>query len=322
MVPPGGRAHIAGGRHPAESGVMRVFRGARGARRSRRRPLPVPGRALALLRVLPGLAAVVALALCVNGVEHAVRAGADRPRAPRPAAPHAAARPPIVPRSAWLTGPAPKQPPARYDDKVVAVFVHHTDSPNAYDCADTPRIIRHLHTGQTGARDFDDIGYNFLVDRCGTIYEGRAGGVDRPVTGAHTQGFNHRTAGIAAIGTFPAGVEVPAVMTHAIAALAAWKLGLSDTDPRARVRLVSSNSGSRYAAGTAATLPTLGGHNDGYMTSCPGAALTARLPEIRDLAARIQGRPPLPQRAHSASVGLSQAAALPSASATDRRGGS
>lgn len=123
---------------------------------------------------------------------------------------------------------------------MVAVFPHHTDSPNGYACADAPRVIRHLYAGRTGARAWDDIGYNFLVDRCGTIYEGRAGGVDRPVTGAHAQGFNHRSAGIAALGTFTAGVPVPRAMTDAIAALAAWKLGLAGVDPRGHVRMVSA----------------------------------------------------------------------------------
>jgi hypothetical protein len=79
-------------------------------------------------------------------------------------------------------------------------------------------------------------------------------------------------------------------MTDSIAALAAWKLGLSGTDPRAEVRLVSSNSLSRYPRGTRATLHALAGHRDGFMTSCPGAALSARLPEIRQAAARLQGR--------------------------------
>nr|WP_234381771.1 peptidoglycan recognition protein [Streptomyces dysideae] len=257
-----------------------------------RRPsaLRIPGAVLVLLGCVPGLAAVLALALCANGVERVVAANA-RPVGARPVAPHRAAKPVIVPRSAWLDdGARHAQPPPRYDDKVIAVFVHHTDSPNAYDCAEAPRIIRYLYAGQTGAKQWDDIGYNFLVDRCGTIYEGRAGGVDRPVTGAHTQGFNHRTTGIAALGTFTAGVPVPKAMTDAIAALAAWKLGLSGTDPRADVRLVSSHDLSRYAAGTAATLPALAGHDDGYNTSCPGAALSAGLPEIRQLAARLQSR--------------------------------
>ncbi|MGW2523093.1 peptidoglycan recognition protein family protein [Streptomyces sp. NPDC001617] len=260
----------------------------------RSRPLPRPARVL--FACLPGLAAVVGLVLCVDGVEHTSTARSGRPAAvvTRPAsAPHSAPRPRIVPRSAWLDDLARHaQPPPRYDDKVVAVFVHHTDSPNGYDCADAPRIIRYLYAGQTGARNWDDIGYNFLVDRCGTIYEGRAGGVDRPVTGAHTQGFNHRTTGIAALGTFTAGVPVPQAMTDAIAALAAWKLGLADVDPRSKARLTSSNSLSRYRAGTTALLPALAGHRDGFMTNCPGAALAARLPQIRDLAARLQSRTP------------------------------
>jgi hypothetical protein len=255
----------------------------------------MPGPLLVVLGCLPGLAAVVALVLCAHGVEHAATAAlAARSRHPagtRPSTAHTAPRPRVVPRSVWLAGLAARpQPPPRYDDEVVAVFVHHTDSPNGYDCADAPRIIRDLYAGQTGGRDWDDIGYNFLVDRCGTVYEGRAGGVDRPVTGAHTQGFNHRTTGIAALGTFTAGVPVPQPVVDAIAALTAWKLGLSDVDPRARVRLTSSNSHSRYASGATAALPAVAGHNDGYMTSCPGAALTARLPEIRPTAARLQGR--------------------------------
>ena len=276
---------------------MRVRR-SRGPRHARAAPArgsrtsALPRAPRVLLACLPGLAAALGLVLCADGIGHP----AAKPRPPvaaRPAAPHTAARPHIVPRSAWLDPLARHaQPPPRYDDKVVAVFVHHTDSPNGYDCAEAPRIIRYLYAGQTGARNWDDIGYNFLVDRCGTIYEGRAGGVDRPVTGAHTQGFNHRTTGIAALGTFTAGVTVPKAMTDAIARLAAWKLGPADIDPRAEVRLVSSNSLSRYRSGTTATLPALAAHKDAYMTSCPGLALIARLPEIRELTARLQGRTP------------------------------
>ncbi|MFF3912411.1 peptidoglycan recognition protein [Streptomyces sp. NPDC001852] len=243
-----------------------------------------------LLGCLPGLVAVLVLTLCARGAERPAADRLARPVPARDAAAHRAPRPRIVPRTVWLGAAARVQPPPRYDDKVVAVFLHHTDSPSAYDCADAPEIIRRLYAGQTGARQWDDIGYNFLVDRCGTIYEGRAGGTDRPVTGAHTQGFNHRTAGIAALGTFTEGAIVPRAMTDAIAALVAWKLGLANIDPRAGVRLVSSNSLSRYKAGTTAILPALSGHDAGFMTSCPGAALTARLPEIREQAARLQGR--------------------------------
>ncbi|GHE42616.1 hypothetical protein GCM10018785_10280 [Streptomyces longispororuber] len=291
--------------------------------------LPRAGRVA--LAGLPGLVAVVTVALGAVGVEQA----ADRDGRRRADAVRRAPRPAIVPRARWLGDPrasrppsarppgarAPgarppgghpsgshpssgrpsggrpsagrppsSRPPVRYDGPVLAVFVHHTDSPNGYDCADAPRIIRGLAAGQTEARLFDDIGYNFLVDRCGTIYEGRAGGVDRPVVGAHTQGFNHRTTGVAAIGTFTAGTPVPRPMTEAIAALAAWKLGLADVDPRRRSHLVSSNSGSRFPAGTRAEFDAVAGHTDGYTTTCPGAALRAELPAIRERAAHLQGR--------------------------------
>ncbi|MFJ9738207.1 peptidoglycan recognition protein [Streptomyces sp. NPDC101166] len=264
------------------------------ARRARGRPLGrLPRPLLVTLVCLPGLAAL-ALVLCADGVERAATARALPSAGSRHTVAHLAPRPPVVPRSVWLADLADlagrTQPPPRLDDRVVAVFVHHTDSPNAYDCADAPRVIRHLYAGQTGARGWDDIGYNFLVDRCGTIYEGRAGGIDRAVTGAHTQGFNHRTAGVAALGTFTAGTHVPQPMLDAIAALAAWKLGPAGIDPRSTVRLTSSSSRSRYDAGVTVSLPALAGHNDGFETTCPGAALTARLPEIRRTAARLQGR--------------------------------
>ncbi|MFF5140833.1 peptidoglycan recognition protein [Streptomyces sp. NPDC013157] len=247
--------------------------------------------ALTLLGCLPGVVAVLALVLSARGADRSVAIHLAAPEPAGPAARHRAPRPYIVPRSAWLDGSVRRtQPPPRYDDQVVAVFVHHTDSPNGYSCAQSPEIIRRLYTGQTGDRAWDDIGYNFLVDRCGTIYEGRAGGADRAVTGAHTQGFNHRTAGIAALGTFTAGVPVPRAMTDAIAAVAAWKLGLADVDPRGSARLVSSNGLSRYREGTTVALPAVAGHQDGYRTNCPGAALAARLPEIRETAARLQGR--------------------------------
>ncbi|MET8474935.1 peptidoglycan recognition protein [Streptomyces sp. NPDC006422] len=202
-----------------------------------------------------------------------------------------AVRPRIVPRSRWLKdADTYHRDPIRYGDRVEAVFLHHTDSPNDYDCADAPRIIRYLYAGQAGGKEWDDIGYNFLVDRCGTVYEGRAGGTDRPVIGAHTQGFNRNTAGIAAIGTFTEGTPVPKEMTDAIAAVAAWKLGLSGIDPRSHVRLVSTNDLARYRTGQAHEFFAVSGHRDGYETFCPGLALMGELPRIRERAAALQDR--------------------------------
>lgn len=288
---------------------MRVFRGMSAAR--------VPVAVRAVLGCVPGAVAVALLLMCAwfvgPGVSGASMRAGDGAVAlaglgeragvtgrhsvmPAAAAPvrreagHPAARPRVVPRSAWLADARAELPPARYAGRVQAVFIHHTDTPNSYDCADAPRTIRYLYSGQTEGREWDDIGYNFLVDRCGTVYEGRAGGIERPVVGAHTQGFNKGTVGIAAIGTFTAGTPVPRAMTDALAGLIAWKLGLSDVDPRSTVRLVSTNSLSRYPAGAVEAFSAVSGHRDGYSTSCPGAALTAALPAIREKAARLQSR--------------------------------
>ncbi|MGW0961122.1 peptidoglycan recognition protein family protein [Streptomyces gelaticus] len=206
------------------------------------------------------------------------------------ALPRTVPRPAVVSRAQWRADETKRDPRAHYAGGVRAVFIHHTDTPNGYECADVPRTLRNLYTGQTRDRSWGDLGYNFLVDKCGTIYEGRAGGADRAVVGSHTLGFNQGTTGIAAIGTFGPGTEVPAAMEHAIAALAAWKLGLGGVDPAGKVRLTSTNGKSRYAKGTSAQFDAISGHRDGFATNCPGEALFARLPAIRKLAADLQGR--------------------------------
>ncbi|MFF3729137.1 peptidoglycan recognition protein [Streptomyces sp. NPDC002476] len=195
-------------------------------------------------------------------------------------------------RTQWRADETKRDPHAHYSQGVKAVFIHHTDTPNSYDCADVPRTVRNLYAGQTRDLRWGDLGYNFLVDKCGTIYEGRAGGADRPVVGSHTLGFNQGTTGIAAIGTFGRGTPVPAAMERAIAALAAWKLGLSGIDPTSKVRLTSTNDKSLYSKGISTEFDAVSGHRDGYATTCPGEALFARLPAIRNLAARLQGRSP------------------------------
>ncbi|WP_228981138.1 peptidoglycan recognition protein [Streptomyces sp. DH12] len=213
-------------------------------------------------------------------------AGTGAPRG----AHHRPPRPAIVPRTAWHAESVSTAPAARYAPAVRAAVIHHTSTPNDYDCVSVPGTLRGLYAGHAHGRHWDDIGYNFLVDACGTIYEGRAGGVDRAVIGAHTKGFNEGTVGIAAIGTFPEGTPVPEPMLDAIARLVAWKLDPAGPDPRGTVRLVSTSDESRFPEGTKAALPVVGGHTDGYPTGCPGAALYARLPDLSARVARLQRR--------------------------------
>ncbi|EST38705.1 hypothetical protein N566_05990 [Streptomycetaceae bacterium MP113-05] len=206
-------------------------------------------------------------------------------RAADPAGRPAAPRPYVVPRGVWgADEEMVREAPVRVD-RVRAVFVHHTDHANGYDCADVPTMLRGLQRDHVLAEGWDDVGYNYVVDRCGTIYEGRGGDGVHAVRGAHTRGFNKQSVGIAALGTFDAGTYVPRAMLDAIAAVAAWQL-TPGSDPHGRVRLTSTNDASRYPKGTTATFEVISGHRAGFETDCPGDALQAKLPAIRDEAER------------------------------------
>ncbi|MFF4649790.1 peptidoglycan recognition protein [Streptomyces sp. NPDC001380] len=208
--------------------------------------------------------------------------------APHPRRTFTAPRPAIVTRAGWRADESLRHRTSLvYAGAVHMVFIHHTDNPNGYSCSQVPDMIRAMYQYHVAELAWDDIGYNFLVDRCGTIYEGRAGGVDRPVVGGHTMGFNIGSMGIAAIGDFRAGHPVPKPMADSIARLAAWKLSLAGVDPAGRATMVSQDSATRYAKGTAVRLAAISGHRDAVWTECPGDSLYAALPGIRAAAARI-----------------------------------
>jgi len=251
----------------------------------RRMLLSVMGRA--------AVAGMIGTALAADGIGRpSTKAREAHPARPSvdPALRWATAPPTVVSRAAWHADPTRVHHPELTATRVKAVFIHHTDSGNDYTRREVPELLRSLSNDHVENRDWDDIGYNFLVDRTGTIYEGRAGGIATPVVGAHTLGFNVGTVGIAAIGSYGSGSSVPAPMVEAIARLAAWKLGLYGVDPRGSTFLVSTNDGSRYPEGSGSFFPTISGHRDSFWTWCPGSALYRLLPRIRDRAARLQGR--------------------------------
>ncbi|MFJ3666341.1 peptidoglycan recognition protein [Streptomyces sp. NPDC090106] len=200
-------------------------------------------------------------------------------------------QPPIVNRAGWgadesISPEAPEYLPSR---TIKAVTVHHTVNSNDYTCADAPALIRGVYTYHVKSQGWKDIGYNFLVDKCGTIYEGRKGGIDQPVLGAHTYGFNTQTTGVAVLGDY--GTTAPSSeATAAVARLAAWKLGQYGVDPNGTTTLTAGAAGGNYAGKTWAlgaqmTFPTIIGHRDGYNTECPGTSLYDQLPTIRGWAA-------------------------------------
>ncbi|MFG2315255.1 peptidoglycan recognition protein family protein [Streptomyces tendae] len=198
--------------------------------------------------------------------------------------PAAPAAPAIVSRAEWGADESLVADPPSYLDKVDAVFVHHTAGTNAYDCADSPAIIRGILTYHVKTNGWNDIGYNFFVDKCGTVFEGRAGGVDKPVRGAHTYGFNGYSAGVSLLGDYENGGTPSTAAKQAIADLAAWKLNLHGVDPQAEITLTAAGDTGVYKTGEKATLHTVSGHRDGYATLCPGQALYDALPAIRTAA--------------------------------------
>jgi N-acetylmuramoyl-L-alanine amidase-like protein len=192
------------------------------------------------------------------------------------------AQPPIVPRAEW--GASQCRPRTAPDHgEVLAAHIHHTVNANTYSVAEAPAVVLAICRYHRNSNGWNDVGYNFLVDRFGTIYEGRAGGIDQAIMGAQAQGFNAQTTGIASIGDHRSVEQTPAAM-EAIARLIRWKLPLHGQPTSGTVSLVSAGGEtSRYAAGRRVTVQRVLGHRDTNATTCPGAAFYAQLPELRGL---------------------------------------
>ncbi|GAA3838781.1 N-acetylmuramoyl-L-alanine amidase [Streptomyces phyllanthi] len=213
----------------------------------------------------------------------------DRLTAPKPGAkPYIGARPRIVTRRGWGANERLRERDFLYMKRVKAAFVHHTSSGNNYACSQAASVVRGIYRYHVLSSGWRDIGYNFLVDKCGNIYEGRAGGVAKSVMGAHTRGFNTDSVGIAVLGSF-GSAEPSRKAVAAVARLTAWKLGIYQVDPRGATYL-TSGGGNLYRKGRKVRLNVISGHRDGFSTECPGHSLYRKLPAVRSAAARYQGR--------------------------------
>jgi hypothetical protein len=167
----------------------------------------------------------------------------------------------VIPRACW-GAPSASGPPAM--GRVEAALIHHTAT--EWDAGPAPVALRSICELHRERRGWSDIGYNLLIGADGAVYEGRAGGVERAVVGAHARGWNGRTTGIALIGSYEQ--EPPAAPAlEALARVLAWKLALHGIRPGDETVL---------------------GHRDVDETSvCPGDALQASLPAVRRRAAEI-----------------------------------
>jgi hypothetical protein len=197
----------------------------------------------------------------------------------------AADRPEILTRADWgadeslRRNACPEGPD--YSSSIRMGFVHHTDGTNGYSRSEVPSILRGIYAYHVKANGWCDVGYNFLVDRFGRIWEGRYGGISKNVLGAHTGGFNTNSFGTSLIGDFT-GTAPSSAMLSAVERLFAWKLSRNYRDPLGTSTLVAGSfSGSRYAEGNTVTFDTVSGHRDADYTTCPGSAAYRTLGSIR-----------------------------------------
>lgn len=201
--------------------------------------------------------------------------------APDPAAFALPPRPVIRSRAAWGADETLRRNHGKsvWYGTVKGAFVHHTAGTNTYGSADVPRLIRGIYHYHVVSREFTDIGYNFLVDRFGRIWEGAHGGVDKAVVGAHTQYYNSSSFSLSVMGDYSTK-EPEAAVLEAYKQLFAWKLVLHGvTNPLGTAAY--TYPGSRPQ-------PVIAGHRDTKSTACPGQRLYDRLNNIRaGTAARI-----------------------------------
>jgi len=215
----------------------------------------------------------------------------------------ALAQPAVIPRSGWGADESLRfdstgkeiWPPSFWP--IQKLIVHHTATQN--NDPDPTATIRSIYYYHAVTQGWGDIGYNFVTDEAGNVYEGR---YSRPyasgesptgedvngngVTGAHAQGYNSGTVGIALLGTLK-NEDATASARDALERLLAWKADRHGIDPQ------GSSLYTNPVTGTQATFFNIAGHRDVAATECPGSSFYATLPSLRpSVAARIAAAAP------------------------------
>lgn len=208
-------------------------------------------------------------------------AGRRLPREPR-----------FITRAQWGAnaksgGCPPRQAPET--GRIKAGVIHHTVSTNTYTRREAPGIVLAICRYHRNANGWNDIGYNALVDRFGNLYEGRAGGLARPIVGAQAEGINSQTTGIASIGD-NREFKAPPRERKSFAKYLAWKFGLAGIPAEGRTWLTSAGgSTQRTPAGERVRVPRIFSHNYTNVTACAGAALIKQIPKITRAVTRKLG---------------------------------
>jgi len=193
----------------------------------------------------------------------------------------AANAPPIITRAQWGANEAirrNRKKGPKIADNVHLAIVHHTAGTNNYSASQSAAIVRGIELYHVLGNGWDDIGYNFLVDKYGQIFEGRYGGMEKAVVGAHAMGFNYGAVGVALIGNYN-GAGLTAAARASLVKVLAWRLDVAHVDSLSHVTRVSAGN-PEYGKGTSVYLRAISGHRDTYQTSCPGNSVYAQLPAI------------------------------------------
>lgn len=185
----------------------------------------------------------------------------------------ATAPPPYVTREQWGANTRCKPKYSASYGEVLGAVVHHTVSTNTYSQAEAPGVVLAICRYHRYSNGWSDVGYNALIDRFGTLYEGRAGGMARAVGGAHAGGFNGQTTGVALIGnhmTTPAPAEAMATLRTWLG----WKLAQHGVARNERVLYMSvGGSATPFRFGKFVSRRPISGHRDLDSTTCPGNSL-------------------------------------------------
>ncbi|HKX69506.1 MAG TPA: cell wall-binding repeat-containing protein [Intrasporangium sp.] len=186
----------------------------------------------------------------------------------------AVAKPTIYTRAQWGADESVRDPSEPDYGVVDAAVVHHTAGSNSYSEGQVPGIIQGIYEYHVNGHGWRDIGYNFLVDRFGHIWEGRYGGMDKAVVGAHASGVNSSMFGASVLGDFETA-QPPSAVTTALRNLIAWKADVHRFDVL----------GTTVVDGT--TYNNIVGHRNVNATDCPGDYLYAKLPALRTATAAL-----------------------------------
>jgi len=196
-------------------------------------------------------------------------------------------RPEVIPREVW----GAREPSCDWagtdGNRVTHAVVHHTYEPTGEPSIESAyEALQHIQNLHMDDNSWCDIGYSYLVDWFGNVYEGARGTIERPITSAHTSGLNFEGAGIALIGRYQEIAPTDAAI-EAAGRIAGWVLGWYGFEAEQDVTLTVGGANNKFASGARITVPAITAHRDVVNTECPGDAAYARLPEIRAIAAQV-----------------------------------